>query len=413
MTDRPFKNNEFRIRIGNPKNPGLRPQYERLQQIPKNQNPYVSGTVLPGNSPVFYGREAILFDIAANLRQPKPACVSLTGERRIGKSSVLNQVIEILAQESGLITMHGDAQNWQINSPGEFFTTLHQSICQALDMTISNTVQEYADFRDFVEDQVIRHQYRFVLIIDEFDKMAQNENFDQQFFANLRALGGHPQFAFGYLISSRRPLEEVCRQHHSTLESSFWNIFGIAYVLGLLQTKEAKQLIEKPLKQSLGSLNPQALSRCLEWTGHHPAMIQMVMVHVWNTKQRNGKLNLHQIKQGLRPYFKDLWEHRNLNEQMLLLKMTGAQKIQRDALFTDLQMRGLINNKGQLFSMLFQELIEECVPEGKSVDQAIAEIIKISKGTRTLLDELLKWAKIGGKLWNALQGNDNTPEEEE
>lgn len=93
----PTNPTRFRAQLGNPSAPGLLPLAQRLQTLPKNQNPYVPGTALVANSPVFFGREQLIHEISAGLRRPKPDCISVLGVRRIGKSSLLNQVVAKLA----------------------------------------------------------------------------------------------------------------------------------------------------------------------------------------------------------------------------------------------------------------------------------------------------------------------------
>ena len=91
---------DFKSQLGRQDNPGLLSQEARLARIQPGQNPYVTGTALPGSSPVFFGRGAILHEILATLRRPdKPGCVSLLGERRIGKSSLLNRFIRCWARK--------------------------------------------------------------------------------------------------------------------------------------------------------------------------------------------------------------------------------------------------------------------------------------------------------------------------
>lgn len=86
---------DFKAQLGRSENPGLLNQEGRLALIQPGRNPYVTGTALPGNSPVFFGRVQILHEILSVLRRPnKPGCVSLLGERRIGKSSLLNQIYQ-------------------------------------------------------------------------------------------------------------------------------------------------------------------------------------------------------------------------------------------------------------------------------------------------------------------------------
>ncbi len=199
---------DFKAQLGRSENLGLLNQEARLAQIRPGRNPYLTGTALPGNSPVFFGRVQILREILSVLRRPdKPGCVSLLGERRIGKSSLLNQIYQALGQEPSLVSIHATAQNWNQTSQQNFFVQLQQAIARAIGYTIHDQAQDYPGFRDFILALAKNHDYQFVLILDEFEVMASNPNFNADFFRNMRALGNEPEYRFGYLVSSRRPLK--------------------------------------------------------------------------------------------------------------------------------------------------------------------------------------------------------------
>jgi hypothetical protein len=66
----------------------------------------------------------------------------------------------------------------------------------------------------------------------------------------LRALADRPEYRFGYLVSSRRPLQKLCHAH-DIASSSFWNIFGFKHVLGLLSENEnQKRILSAPYTRS-------------------------------------------------------------------------------------------------------------------------------------------------------------------
>jgi hypothetical protein len=348
----------FTAHIGDSIHKGLLPLNERLKQILPNQNPYVTGTSLPGNSPVFFGREQILHEILSALRKPgKPACISLLGERRIGKSSLLNQVCEALKTENSLISIYGNAQNWSQCTPEEFYRSLYQSICGALSVHPKADVNSFDLFRDVIREQA--RSFRFVLVMDEFEDMAANKNFGDTFFTSLRHLGERPEYAFGYLLASRRPLHEICHQN-DIASSSFWNIFGISHILGLLQEHEAEALIREPMKRSLNGTLKKTES-IWDMTGFHPALIQMVMDKYWTAFSGKYRPDKEQIIHGLRPYFHDLWQRRTKEEREILVHLAAGKTVKSNAALQDLKLRGLVCN-GKPFSPLFAEIIQEMKP---------------------------------------------------
>jgi hypothetical protein len=192
-----------------------------MQARPTDGRPLASGKAYQ-----IFGRVQVLHEILATLRRPgKPGCVSIVGERRIGKSSLLNQVYRALSCEPGLVSIHATVQNWNQASQQHFFTNLSQAITIATGGVSGHEVSDYPSLRDFVYDLVQMHAYRFVLILDEFEGMASNPNFNATFFTNMRVLGERFEYGFGYVTASRRSLSELS-QDHSIESSAFWNIFS-------------------------------------------------------------------------------------------------------------------------------------------------------------------------------------------
>jgi len=308
----------FTAQLGNKNNPGFLPKEQRLTQIKPGQNPYVCGSSLQGNSAVFYGRGRELGGILGMLGNPdKPGNVSILGERRIGKSSLLNQIYQVLATVPNVVTIHTTMQDWSVDSQATFFSQLHQAISEALQIE-SDSIDDYAGFRDFIRERA-EAGFRFVLMIDEFDKMTENSFFDAEFFSNMRALGERHEYQFAYLLSSYAPLADICHQG-KIQESKFWNIFGTCYILGLLAKREAEQLIQEPMQRSLKNDFDQT-QEIFTYTGYHPAFIQMVASEYWNAHHLGFAVNTDAIHQTLYEFYQDLWEQRSQKERELLRKI--------------------------------------------------------------------------------------------
>jgi ABC-type transporter Mla maintaining outer membrane lipid asymmetry ATPase subunit MlaF len=71
------------------------------------------------------------------------------GERRIGKSSLLNQIYQALAANPGLVSVHATAQNWNHDSQQQFYTRLHACLACALGLKNEKPVEDYPGLRDF------------------------------------------------------------------------------------------------------------------------------------------------------------------------------------------------------------------------------------------------------------------------
>lgn len=374
----------FKAQLGNKNNPGLMTSAQRLKQIKRSFNPYITGTSLPANSPVFYGRAQALHEILASLRRlDKPGCISLLGERRIGKSSLLNQVFAALAKEPALVSIHATVQDWDNKDQKGFFSNLHQQIALATDEKPDDGVKDYPSFRDFIYQ--LNHKskdHRFVLILDEFEGMADNPNFDAKFFENLRTLGERPEYRFGYLISSRDNLQSLCKQK-KIQGSMFWNIFGFPQILGLLSELEAKQLLEQPMYKSLHHSkrpDPETLwSELFPQTGHHPALLQMVAASHWSARDGGFEINQLQIESGLREYLDDLWYQRSKEEISLLAfllanSLTDAKVPGKNAILNEMKQRGLVTQDDEIFSNSFREFVIENLDLLGGLDSFVNEL---------------------------------------
>jgi hypothetical protein len=358
-TKAPLPTRNFTAQLGHPSHPGVLPKDQRLQQIQPGQNPYCTGTALPGNSPVFYGRNDELQDILNRLRSNKPANINILGERRIGKSSLLNQVYQAIAAESNLVSIYATAQDWQLgdNSQSQFFGSLHQAIAEALRAT-SPPVHNYEGVRDFIR-QYADKRYRFVLLIDEFDKMTGNVHFNTSFFSQLRVLGYQPEYQFGYVLASRASVSDICQQGKID-ESKFHNIFGHCPTLGLLTQTDAKLLIQEPMQRSLGRGFKKDVEEIFDYAGYQPAFIQIVAAAYWEARYSKSELNYYDIEQALRGQYRDLWEHQSPNAQHLLAQVAQGHALTEDnCQISELQHRGLLDEQRQLFSKHFAKLIRE------------------------------------------------------
>jgi hypothetical protein len=345
----------FTVQLGHSHSWGWLSKTDRLQSIQFEQNPYINGVPLPSNSAVFYGRERELQGTLAELRKPEtPGNVSIIGERQIGKSSLLNQLYQALAAESQLVSIHTTTQNWNVDGQADFFTHLYQAIAEALTIPIGSPVMDYAHFQDF-----IRHYadtYRFVLLIDEFDRMTRNDYFDAVFFRNLRALGERPEYNFAYVLASYAPLCDICHQG-DVQESKFWNIFGTRYILGLLAEPEAKQLIVEPWQQSLAADLPP-LADLFYYSGHHPALIQLLASEYWKAVYYGWNIDTDSLQPMLREHYLDLWQNRSEAERQLLLKLAHHDNIPNNNItLIDLRQRGLVNSQNRLFAPFFKSIL--------------------------------------------------------
>jgi AAA+ ATPase superfamily predicted ATPase len=342
----------FTAFLGSSQYAGLLSLEQRLKTLSINSNPYQSKIALAANSPVFVGRNRELHTFHRILSSDNPASISIEGEPRIGKSSLLNQVVTQLQQYDNLIILRCDAQGMGKTDQSHFFAGLAFSIMVCLGNTIPNNLpKSYSDFLLIIQKYC--QDYRFVLVLDEFEVLTDNIFFDKLFFDNLRSLGNNPDNRFGFLIASHNSLKSLC--YRGNIKGSrFYNIFDV-YPLGLLDKISTYQLVNKPLNSFKIYINNY--DSFIKYYGCHPYYLQCVLAEMVSAKISGFEPNYKRVKNNIIPLMQDLWLRRTQEELLYLFKSIAKHKLDDDNISYHLESRGLIEVEGDtscLFSILFK-----------------------------------------------------------
>lgn len=368
-----MQNGNFTTHLGSSDNPGLLPVEERLSWISKGKNPFQADSALPENSPVFFGRENLLHRFRLKLCTDNPGHISLVGDPRIGKSSLMNQLKAILEAEEGLVSICCNAQGLNEASQKRFFTDLCESVAGALDEELEEPLEDFDQFQRSIRQWA--KEYRFVLLLDEFEILADNPVFDVTFFNNLRSLGDNPENRFGFFLISHEHIRALC--HTEAIHGSrFWNIFD-AWVLGLLEADAARKLAERPLQQAEISLDTTP-DQFLKRYGRHPFLLQRALHEYAHSALHGLTPDLRHLDNNLHAFMQDLWVRRNDNEQEIarLFEVIAGEIIPNDKITQELEERGLLD-KGKFFSPAFAvALPEELLPQKKGVEESLLDIKK-------------------------------------
>ena len=227
-------------------NPPMRPG---TASVPHG-NPFTPHAVVPAAR--FFGRTHELTAILASLENM--LSVSLVGEARIGKSSLLRYLearLPALLHASGRylpIYLSMDGQRSQATFCEAVLARLlpqapsgvgHERTWRALEQRIESaqpiTIEETAQALEWTAQAGLR----VVLLLDEFkDLLERAEEFDEVFRGVLRSLYTNRQIAL--IMATRQPLVEI-----EGLSTYFAN--GVSQQeLALMVSAEAEQLVRQP-----------------------------------------------------------------------------------------------------------------------------------------------------------------------
>ena len=154
-------------------------------------NPYLHRTTILDDH-AFFGRQRELTTVFARIDAVVPQSVSIVGERRVGKSSLLRALLRrwktSLQRPDEFVFIFLDLQEIVHADVPQFFSVLMEEIGLACrDRAITEQAPTYENMRKLVA-QLDRSRLKLVVLLDEFESVTQNPNFTLEYFSFLRSL---------------------------------------------------------------------------------------------------------------------------------------------------------------------------------------------------------------------------------
>jgi len=316
----------------------------------------------------FYGRRREVTRILSRMGSDRPQSVSVVGERRIGKSSLLYHLTcpqvqtQYLRNSSSLVVVLLDFQQLRIVSLKDFFRLLLTQI-RAIHKDLGAPGEPgYGAFQTILES--LRQQgKKLILFFDEFDAITSNSAFEGEFFSYLRSAANN--YAVAYVTSSKTELQRLC--HSSEIsDSPFFNIFTNLY-LKPFDKDEALELISLPSEKQgtpLGTFGEDIISLA----GLFPFYLQIAcsVYFYWFDENPFKPVNREKIEahflEEAGPHFEYFWENcPSEYRQVLEGVMKGAQPGPEEVYICQKLLRdGYLIQEGkefQIFSRVFAEHI--------------------------------------------------------
>ncbi|MFC1614681.1 protein kinase [Gemmatimonadota bacterium] len=214
-------------------------------------NPYLNRKMIR-DMRYFFGRKKEIATIYSRIGAARPQSVSIVGERRIGKSSLLYYLNQeenrrnYLKKPENYIFVIMDFQEKRRVSLEDFFISLFEAMKKHGKNQISSFPQPgYNGFKKVCEE-LDNQNMRLILLFDEFESITKNKNFDPEFFSFLRSVANNYNVA--YVTSSVKNLQELCYNREIS-DSPFFNIFS-NIILSVFSEKEARQFVCEPSRKS-------------------------------------------------------------------------------------------------------------------------------------------------------------------
>jgi class 3 adenylate cyclase len=313
-----------------------RKELEAIPPIPSRGNPYLNRVMIP-HPEMFFGRKALFRKVMSRVSAQRPQSVSLVGERRIGKSSLLNFLrspkarLELLEEADTSLFLYVDFQQTRAPDPDQFFGLIFSEFQKRFSTMCELDLPVSADGMRALCEAVANAGLRLVFLFDEFECVTKNAKIGPEFYSFLRSMAnGYPVC---FVTASGRELKDMCVSHEIS-DSPFFNIFSVHHI-GAFKEGEAEELISKPSEARALPLAPLR-DRIMEMGGFYPFFLQMAC-SAWfeYLEDSGGKAEsfrddpvprevLETFREETRPHFE------------FVLESAGAEE--RDALFRAAEM---------------------------------------------------------------------------
>lgn len=299
------------------------------------RNPYLNRMMIKRRDE-FFGRGQEVKRIYARLNATPPGSVSVVGDRKIGKSSLLNHVYmrqnrqEYLEQPEKMVMVFLDLQEEKGMSMEAFVKILLGIASYELRGRLD--ISDCAHNLDGIKDMVQRLDaagFRLAILLDEFECVTTNPNFNLEFFSFLRFLANHYNVA--YLTSSARDLQVLCHTKEIS-DSPFFNIFS-PIKLSAFQQHEAEELIRVPSERVNKPLAPHA-TQLIEIAGLFPFFIQMACSHAIEYLEDHPDTHEPDFREIRRRFYEEaklhyrfIWNNFDHHEQSTILRVAKRKSL--------------------------------------------------------------------------------------
>jgi len=346
-----------------------------------SNNPFHPG--VPSRPDSFVGRTGIIERLSAALFATRDqALVSIFGQRRIGKTSLLWRLEKEWKEKSGVQVLVFDGLQMQADRPESWLGEIAWKIAS------SDGEQSTSSIWERLERLLASIDRRILLLVDEFDALAgqEAESFDGSFFASLRALltSQNVLGKMTLITATQQDLDASIWSEDMGPGSPFANISGLQDKLGFLSAPEAMELMGK----GNDFLSQKEIDFLYRLAGPHPHFLQVAGAAAWLAK-RGSEKDFEATVRGrfmisAQPVYRSILRalSQEVRDDLYIRAVLSRGSIERER---SLREELLVNAEGEIYS---EGLRIYCLGDGESLGRALRQHFgRLPKSLRQLLRE--------------------------
>lgn len=373
-------------------------------------NPYVVGKPLtPKSESLFVGRDDVFRWVEENLvGKTQPHTLVLYGQRRMGKTSTLYQLIggqrgQTIRNYPGypIFPVYVDLQRLVSSNTSEFLTRISQQIVQDLrrrdiDLSVPPPAADVGLFQAFDQfidqlDERLPQNGLLVVVMDELEQLRENvENgrFSPDILPYLRSL-----------IQHRSRLAFILAGTNQLLDAYWRSVFQVSLSreIGSLTRPEVESLVRNPVAPMI-QYDDRAVDQIWAATRGHPYFVQLIchrLISNTNLGQRRSKMialpdvdhTLDQIVREDDSHLRQLWDKCSPQAQLILSLLAGNHEVGQEMVLRAEIIDQLpeINLDQAVLNQLLQELEMQRLIVRQVIERRMPTRLERPNGLRTSL----------------------------
>jgi hypothetical protein len=356
------------------------------------------------------GRRALLTGIWAKLTKTSPDNLSIVGPKSIGKTVLLNAIVERALQSDSPYSL---VIYWQLGyAPPQSDDEFVSQLCDKMYSAMGADAVTYKDHRDELQSEkslpvlkevmdLLQMEERPVLMIwDGFDKPLSQGYLSGQLFGNLRDLFyGKPH----RVVTATRATQTELARSVQVEDSPFWNMFDVKPVrVGPFDETD----LEDALTRSSLSMNQGGRKEVSNWTGGHPVLLLSLLnflVASGKTLLTNEDVNAAAgpVAAGLSDFLDKLWSDCNSDVKTAFHMIVENDGIDQDQVGKEetrfLLARGFAARSGNKITAscrMFTQHVRGAGPDTGTLDRMFGTWDAYRNEIRSILELRIKQIRI-------------------
>ena len=252
-------------------------------------NPYIAGKPV-GKTQNFIGREDVLHQIERFLHNPHQHAITIYGQRRVGKTSILQYLETNLPHQGAYIPILFDLMLMPQadDNPDHILRKLAQNIAHRLNVPepelASPLIESFRTTFLPTLRQHLKEHAKLVLLFDEFDILADPQDRDEDRNKGRREILRRLSEIFQlqseqpwlkFVLTLGRNIEDLDIVVHGLLKD-------VQYIrVSFLEEKDTIALVRLSERNDSLQWNDDAAQKVWQLTGGHPFLTQALCSQVW------------------------------------------------------------------------------------------------------------------------------------